>query len=192
MADKNQILDSMKKDANESGFFLCPDKELLADLIDGLAKNQDRYGFASCPCRISCGIKEYDSDIICPCEYRDADINDHGACYCGLFVSKAVGEDPSRLRSIPERRPIEAQNAAMEALRRRDTTPVASLPLREAKAQSATGDSLPVWRCKICGYLAARETPPPICPVCKAKADRFHMFAPPGFFNSQRSACAGS
>jgi rubrerythrin len=35
---------------------------------------------------------------------------------------------------------------------------------------------LPVWRCKVCGYLCAREQPPGICPVCKAKKDRFERF----------------
>ncbi len=149
---------------------------------DGSCGEQERYGFASCPCRISSGIKGYDSDIICPCEYRDADINDFGACYCGLFVSQEIKDDPSKLASIPERRPVEAQNAAMEALRKRETGP---LPVESPAAEPGKGPlSLPVWRCKVCGYLAARETPPPICPVCKAKADRFHLFAPAGFFPS--------
>ncbi|MFA5222683.1 MAG: hypothetical protein WC391_10420 [Methanoregula sp.] len=35
---------------------------------------------------------------------------------------------------------------------------------------------LPVWRCKVCGYLCAREQPPGICPVCKARKDRFERF----------------
>jgi rubrerythrin len=34
----------------------------------------------------------------------------------------------------------------------------------------------PVWRCKVCGYLCAREKPPEVCPVCKAKQDRFERF----------------
>jgi ferredoxin-thioredoxin reductase catalytic chain len=36
--------------------------------------------------------------------------------------------------------------------------------------------SLPVWRCKVCGYLCARGDPPDICPICKAKQDRFEKF----------------
>jgi len=35
---------------------------------------------------------------------------------------------------------------------------------------------LPVWRCKVCGYLCAREGPPEICPICKAKKERFERF----------------
>jgi rubredoxin len=35
---------------------------------------------------------------------------------------------------------------------------------------------LPVWRCKVCGYLCARDGPPEICPICKAKKERFERF----------------
>jgi ferredoxin-thioredoxin reductase catalytic chain len=28
----------------------------------------------------------------------------------------------------------------------------------------------------VCGYLCARNEPPEICPVCKAKKDRFERF----------------
>ena len=36
--------------------------------------------------------------------------------------------------------------------------------------------SLPVWRCRVCGYLCARETPPGVCPICKASRERFERF----------------
>lgn len=36
--------------------------------------------------------------------------------------------------------------------------------------------SMPVWRCKVCGYLCAREGPPEVCPICKAKKERFERF----------------
>jgi ferredoxin-thioredoxin reductase catalytic chain len=35
---------------------------------------------------------------------------------------------------------------------------------------------LPVWRCKVCGYLCARDSPPEVCPICKAKKERFEKF----------------
>jgi rubrerythrin len=35
---------------------------------------------------------------------------------------------------------------------------------------------LPVWRCRVCGYLCARDEPPGVCPICKAKKDRFERF----------------
>ncbi len=47
-----------------------------------------------------------------------------------------------------------------------------------AVATAATGFSLkyPVWRCKVCGYLCARDEPPGLCPVCKAGKERFERF----------------
>ena len=177
MADKNVILERMKKNAQENRYYLCPDEELLTDLIDGLAKNEDRYGYGACPCRISSGLKDYDVDIICPCEYRDADVNEFGMCYCGLFVSKEIKDDPSKMSSIPERRPPEAQDAAMEA---KQKVTKGELPGLEEHVQVQVGtDSkgIPIWRCTVCGYLCARELPPPICPICKAKRDKFERFS---------------
>jgi len=46
-----------------------------------------------------------------------------------------------------------------------------------ARAEGAvTPADYPVWRCKVCGYLCARGTPPEKCPVCKASRDRFEPF----------------
>jgi rubrerythrin len=36
--------------------------------------------------------------------------------------------------------------------------------------------SYPVWRCRVCGYLCARDNPPEKCPVCKASKERFEKF----------------
>jgi rubrerythrin len=50
---------------------------------------------------------------------------------------------------------------------------------KEKAARAAPGKAkggLPVWRCKVCGYLAARESPPKVCPICKASQDRFEKF----------------
>ncbi len=33
-----------------------------------------------------------------------------------------------------------------------------------------------VWRCRVCGYLCAREAPPETCPICKVSRDRFEQF----------------
>jgi len=164
----------MQKNATENGYFLCPDAQLLNDLIDGLATNTNRHGYGSCPCRVSCGSKTYDVDIICPCEYRDADIDEFGMCYCGLFVSKQIKEDPSQMGPIPERRPREVQDAAFSAIETKQQTSVKSktIPVQS----TTTVPAMPVWRCSVCGYLCAREIPPPICPICKAKSERFEPF----------------
>jgi rubrerythrin len=40
-----------------------------------------------------------------------------------------------------------------------------------------TRSGIPVWRCKVCGYLCARARPPRKCPICRADQDRFERFA---------------
>ncbi len=179
MADKKDILERMSKNAKDNDYYICPDEELLIDLIDGLATNEDRYGFGACPCRISSGLKLYDSDIVCPCEYRDADVDEFGMCYCGLFVSEEVKNDPSKMGPVPERRPVEAQDAGMEAKAKAESgEKVPSASESHEHIQVGTDSKgLPVWRCVVCGYLCARELPPPICPICKAKADKFERFS---------------
>jgi rubrerythrin len=47
---------------------------------------------------------------------------------------------------------------------------------QKKKKDIVTGLSKPVWRCKVCGYLCARDEPPEICPICKVKKDRFERF----------------
>ncbi len=176
MADKDAILDDTKNDAEANGFFVCPDEDLLNDLLDGLARNEDRFGYRTCPCRNPSGLKTYDGDIICPCEYRDADVNEFGMCYCGLYVSQEVSEDPSKLGPIPERRPDDVLEAALEAKAEAEKGELTPKP-ESTEEGVALNTSIPIWRCEVCGYLAARELPPPICPICKAKADRFVKFS---------------
>jgi len=177
MVDKAAILERMQKDADANGYYICPDQEQLEDLIDGLATNEDRYGYGSCPCRMASGVKTYDADIICPCEYRDADVNEFGMCYCALFVSKEVKEDPSKMVPVPERRPVEVRDAAKEAKTRKEAGELAEPEPKHEHVQVGTDSKgMPIWRCTVCGYLCAREEPPPICPICKAKSERFERF----------------
>lgn len=175
MVNKQEMQKRMQKKADEARFHLCPDKTLLEDLLDGLVKNEERYGYASCPCRISSGVKDNDVDIICPCEYREADVGEFGTCYCGLFVSKEIKDDPSKLRSIPERRPVEIIDAANRAKMDKESGKLMERPAQQAP-DAKDKKKIKVWRCVVCGYLCARELPPPICPICKAKKDRFEPF----------------
>ena len=172
-----EILARMKKNAADYGYFLCPDEELLDDLLDGLSTNQERYGYGSCPCRVAVGSETYDGDIICPCEYRDADVDEFGMCYCALFVSKEITDDPPQMGPIPERRPAEIQKAAKEYDGRDDDSGLETLVSKGGAVQEdRKKSSIPVWRCEVCGYLCARGRPPPVCPICKAKANRFQQF----------------
>jgi len=156
----NKFYEKLKKDTEAGGYHLNPDVDFTKKLVRGLIVNEDRYGYQACPCRISSGIKQEDLDIICPCDYRDPDLNEHGACYCALYVSQEVLDGKKELSSIPERRPPGEERKKQ----------------KESKLENISSLKYPVWRCKVCGYLCAREGPPEICPICKAKKDRFERF----------------
>lgn len=166
---KEDMLERMRRDAEENSIYLTADERFLDDLIGGLVTNEERYGYASCPCRIACGIESYDADIICPCEYRDADVAEFGACYCALFVSKDVYEG-REVEPTPERRPIEAIEAAEEAAERLEKGELTEL-------RKTSPSETQVWRCSVCGYLCARKYPPNVCPICKASRERFEEFS---------------
>jgi ferredoxin-thioredoxin reductase catalytic chain len=149
-------------EAEAGGYHLNPDSQFTRGLVEGLLINEGRYGYRACPCRLATGERWKDLDIICPCDYRDADLIDWGACYCGLYVSDEILRGERALTSIPERRP--ADRAA--------TRPAGA----GARGRLGEAARLPVWRCRVCGYLCAREKPPGLCPICKATADRFERF----------------
>ncbi|HEX9261546.1 MAG TPA: ferredoxin-thioredoxin reductase catalytic domain-containing protein, partial [Candidatus Bathyarchaeia archaeon] len=97
-------------DAKTYGYYLTPDPDLLQGLLEGLKVNEERYGYPSCPCRLASGRLQIDRDIICPCDYRDPDVAEFGACYCRLYVNKSVYEKKTELPTVPERRPMEKQS----------------------------------------------------------------------------------
>lgn len=148
-------LEKLKADAAAGGYKLNPDEEFLEGLVEGLLSNKERYGIESCPCRLLTGKPEDNLDIVCPCVYRDDDLAEYGACYCALYVTG--GEDSQK--QVPERRPPESERN---------------------KKVSGGGASpslpYPVYRCGVCGYLCANNTPPRICPICKSGAERFERF----------------
>jgi ferredoxin-thioredoxin reductase catalytic chain len=159
-ADIEAGYEKIKKDAEAGGYRVNPDADFARGLVSGLLVNQERYGYQSCPCRLASGKKDDDLDIICPCDYRDQDVVEFGACYCALYVSQEVLDGKRELTSIPERRPQRSLRKKVAAL-----GPTGPLQV-----------PLPVWRCKVCGYLCARDGPPEICPICKAKKERFERF----------------
>ena len=121
--------------------------------------NNDRYGLEICPCRLIDGAPEENLDIVCPCVYRDDDLADYGACYCALYVTDGI---PTK--QVPERRPPKEERKVAEAAR------------QEASGAPAVALKYPVYRCTVCGYLCANTNPPRVCPICKAKAERFERF----------------
>lgn len=154
--------EKIKEQAESAGYHLNPDEEFTKSLLDSILINVDRYGYGACPCRLASGDKKEDADIICPCDYRDPDLDDYGACYCGLYVSRDIISGEKDLTPIPERRP--APDARENII-------------NMSGDSTKTGDlKLPVWRCRVCGYLCAREEPPESCPICKVAKERFERF----------------
>jgi len=100
----DQVYERLKKHAESTGYYLNPDAKFTKYLIKSLLINQKRYGYWACPCRLASGKKEDDLDIICPCDYRDPDLNEFGACYCALYVSQEIKDGKKSPGSIPERR----------------------------------------------------------------------------------------
>jgi ferredoxin-thioredoxin reductase catalytic subunit len=160
------LYERLDREAEAASYHLNPDVAFTKDLVRGLLVNEKRYGYRSCPCRLADGDREKDLDIICPCDYRDPDLIDWGACYCALYVSEDVLEGERELEPIPERRPPEGERPEEAA---------APAPPRPGEAVGEE-KAIPVWRCRVCGYLAARERPPGRCPICKATQDRFERF----------------
>lgn len=161
-AEIDALYERLHREAEAGGYHLNPDVEFTKQLVRGLLVNERRYGYRSCPCRLSSGVKDEDLDIICPCDYRDPDLSEHGACYCGLYVVDAISRGERSATPIPERRPPPEKRAQPTAAR--------------GPATGAAPPSLPVWRCRVCGYLCARDGPPEVCPICKARKERFERF----------------
>lgn len=159
--DARELFDELDGSARKSGYNLNPDREFTMELVEGLLINTRRYGYQSCPCRLAAGSREQDLDIICPCDYRDPDLAEYGACYCGLYVSDRVVKGEKELGPVPERRPAEPSERG--AAVREEVIPAGTL-------------AYPVFRCRVCGYLCARDQPPGRCPVCGVSGDRFEEF----------------
>ncbi len=139
--DVDRLVQDLTREAEARGYRLNPDREFARALVRGLLSNRERYGYISCPCRLASGNREDDLDIICPCDYRDQDLAEYGACYCGLYVTADV-EKEERPGTVGAPRDLK----------------------------------YPVWRCRVCGYLCARNEPPDTCPICRVSRDRFERF----------------
>jgi ferredoxin-thioredoxin reductase catalytic chain len=167
-----QVRKRAEADAKTYGYYLTPQSDLLQMFIEGLKTNEDRYGYPSCPCRLATGNLEIDRDIICPCDYRDPDVAQYGACYCRLYVNKAVFESQN-LPEVPERRPLEKQGRAYGIPGLSQQSPALGTQEKVGTQQQKAEVKKKLWYCKQCGYVVYREDPPYVCPICKAKREMF-------------------
>jgi ferredoxin-thioredoxin reductase catalytic subunit len=199
MSESEDLLNRLDKEARAGGYLLNPDREDTLALCEGLATNTKRYGYQSCPCRMGEGKRDRDLDIVCPCDYRDPDLNEWGACYCALYVTKEWIDKTNERKVVPERRPTKdarlkmiadesagsgqrmtgsnnAGTAAGAASAYADVRAGSEAPAGTTQGPVLMG-KYPVWRCRVCGYLCARDEPPNVCPICKVTKDRFERFA---------------
>lgn len=176
----DQVRRRAEADAKSNGSYLIPDADLLQGFLEGLKTNEERYGYPTCPCRLASGVLEFDRDIMCPCDYRDPDVAEFGACYCRLYVNREVFEGKKDLPMVPERRPLFKQARAFEAA----SKPKVASPTSEERIVPSEGHKEEageefvkigpkLWYCKQCGYVVFREDPPYVCPICKAKKEMF-------------------
>jgi ferredoxin-thioredoxin reductase catalytic subunit len=158
----DRLYKKLNEEAGSGGYHLNPDTDLTKKLVRGLLVNQKRYGYQACPCRLASGEKEKDMDIICPCDYRDPDLDEYGTCYCALYVDQEILKGKKEVKSIPERRFRKKKQSSAEKVKK--------------PGDKISKSGYPVWRCRVCGYLCAREKPPALCPICKARRERFERF----------------
>jgi len=107
MKEVEKLYEMLKKAQEPKGYFFNKDKGRVFELLEALLLNKERYGYTSCPCRLSSGDREKDKDILCPCVYREADVREYGSCYCNLYVSEDWNNEKIPHAYVPERRPAE-------------------------------------------------------------------------------------
>ena len=107
MTEAEKLFERLKPLQEAKGYWFNDDMDMVTGLLEGLLWNKERYGYMSCPCRLASGDREQDRDILCPCDYREADVAEFGSCYCELYVSKEWNEGKIPHEYVPERRPPE-------------------------------------------------------------------------------------
>jgi ferredoxin-thioredoxin reductase catalytic subunit len=105
--DAQELFSTLKKIQKSRGYHFNRDMDKTFALLEALLFNRQRYGYMACPCRLAGEDREADKDIVCPCEYREADVREYGSCYCGLYVSRGWNEGLLSPQYVPERRPAE-------------------------------------------------------------------------------------
>jgi len=101
------LYETLRKIQEAKGYFFNKDMEMTMSLMESLLVNKERFGYMACPCRLASANFEQDRDIVCPCVYREPDVAEFGACFCGLYVSQAWNDETIEHAVVPERRPPE-------------------------------------------------------------------------------------
>ncbi len=97
----------LKRFQESKGYFFNDAMDMTLALLESLLTNKTRLGYMACPCRLASGNYEADKDILGPCAYREPDVADSGACFCGLYGARAWLDGAIPRVAVPERRPPE-------------------------------------------------------------------------------------
>ncbi|MDL2307604.1 ferredoxin:thioredoxin reductase [Desulfovibrio sp. OttesenSCG-928-C06] len=110
-----QLHDALAKVQEAKGYYFACETDMVLEILQQMLDMKKRYGYLVCPCRLSSGNREIDRDIMCPCQYRDEDVKEHGFCYCGLYTDEERRKNSVPRVPVPERRPVEKSMAALGA-----------------------------------------------------------------------------
>ncbi len=117
----------LEREAKSHSYTINPDKRIVEEILIGLARNEKRYGYKACPCRLAVGKYQLDCDIICPCSYCFFDVEKYGRCYCTLFVSdRFIAGDPALPHYVPDSRE-RGEIAGVEAVKSEPPAPTTCL-----------------------------------------------------------------
>ncbi|MFV0439238.1 MAG: ferredoxin-thioredoxin reductase catalytic domain-containing protein [Desulfopila sp.] len=105
--DAVELYAILEKSQGARGYHFNRDEQYTLAILDGLLANRERYGYMACPCRLVAGERSRDEDIICPCVYREDDLQEYGSCYCKLYVDRTRDPELVKRTEVPERRPPE-------------------------------------------------------------------------------------
>ena len=64
MNDAEKLYEMLRKVQEPKGYYFNKNREKVFELLEALLVNKDRYGYMSCPCRLSSGNRKEDQDIV--------------------------------------------------------------------------------------------------------------------------------
>ena len=90
--NQDELLAAWSSFTEKNDFMLNPDTDHVALVVQGVLKNEARFGLKLCPCRLRDGTRERDLALICPCNFKAQKTwREKDMCWCGLFVKRRDG-----------------------------------------------------------------------------------------------------
>ncbi len=87
--NKEELRKAWENFTEKNDFALNPDSKHVNIIIEGILKNEEKFGLKLCPCRLSDGTRQKDLELICPCNFKiQKTWKEKGMCWCGLFVKE--------------------------------------------------------------------------------------------------------